>query len=177
MITSTLLHQPHQGALLTEWVIVTLHSFVRLCRFNIEQIHNHSLSFGTPDDMVVHSKRNGWVCFFFSSFFSGVVLLLRQKVVGSCSSGLSVVLPVFANHSSVNQIQISNLIWKCRRVVSNDLSWQWRMIKRSALWSVTWRPHCSHCAVIICCDSRTSILANHKNCSGLLAAWLTLRAN
>lgn len=88
-----------------------------------------------------------------------------------CSSDLSVwsllVLPVFANHSSVNQIKIfPNLIWKRKRIASNDLSWQGRMIKTSVLWSVTRRPHCSHCAVIICCDSRTLILANNKNSAG-----------
>lgn len=75
---------------MTEGVIVTLHSWVRLCRFSIEQIHNHSLSFGTPDDVVLHSKRNGWVGFFFFSFsfiffvvVVGVVFLLCQKGVYS----------------------------------------------------------------------------------------------
>lgn len=105
MITSTLLHQPHQGALLTERVIVTLYSCARLCRFSIEQIHNHSLSFGTPDDTVVHSKRNGWVGLFSFFFFCfvGVALLLHQKVAGSCAVRVWSlhVLPEFANRSSM----------------------------------------------------------------------------
>lgn len=31
---------------------------------------------------------------------------------------------------------------------------------------MTQRPHCSHYALIICCDSRSSILANNKHSAG-----------
>lgn len=42
---------------------------------------------------------------------------------------------------------------------------------------MTQRPHCSHYALIICCDSRSSILASNKHSAGpsALPAWVILR--
>lgn len=42
---------------------------------------------------------------------------------------------------------------------------------------MTQRPHCSHYALIICCDSRSSILANNKHPAGpsALPAWVIPR--
>lgn len=42
---------------------------------------------------------------------------------------------------------------------------------------MTQRPHCSLYALIICCDSRSSVLANNKHSAGpsALPAWVILR--